>query len=58
MNLQKLNSLILCNKALISENNCTHLIESGGILTYKEGLSVLGDIMQIQSINVGGLDFS
>lgn len=42
MNLQKLNSLILCNKALICENNCTHLIESGGILTYKEGLSLLG----------------
>lgn len=55
MNLQKLNSLILCNKALICENNCTHLIESGGILTYKEGLSLLGNIMQIQSINVGGL---
>lgn len=54
MNLQKLNSLILCNKALISENNCTHLIESGGILTYKEGLSLLGNIMQIQSINVWG----
>lgn len=54
MNLQKLNSLILCNKALICENNCTHLIESGGILTYKEGLSLLGNIMQIQSINVGG----
>lgn len=57
MNLQKFNSLILCNKALISENNCTHLIESGGILTYKEGLSVLGNIMQIQSINVGGAWF-
>lgn len=57
MNLQKLNSLILCNKALICENNCTHLIESGGILTYKEGLSVLGNIMQIQSINVGGAWF-
>lgn len=54
MNLQKLNSLILCNKALICENNCTHLIESGGILTYKEGLSLLGNIMQIQSINGGG----
>lgn len=57
MNLQKLNSLILCNKALICENNCTHLIESGGILTYKEGLSVLGNIMQIQSINGGGAWF-
>lgn len=57
MNLQKFNSLILCNKALIFENNCTHLIESGGILTYKEGLSVLGNIMQIQSINVGGAWF-
>lgn len=57
MNLQKLNSLILCNKALICENNCTHLIESGGILTYKEGLSLLGNIMQIQSINVGGAWF-